>query len=69
VLIVEDDDDARALVPEVLQGQGAQVDVVASTRTEDRLRARRAGFQMHLPKPVQPAERITVVASLATRHD
>lgn len=69
VLIVEDDDDARTLVPEVLQGQGAPVDVVASTRTEDRLRARRAGFQMHLPKPVQPAERITVVASLATRHD
>ncbi len=32
VLIVEDDDDARALVAKVLQGQGAQVDVVASAR-------------------------------------
>jgi CheY-like chemotaxis protein len=32
VLIVEDDDDARALVAKVLQGQGAQVNVVASAR-------------------------------------
>ena len=122
MLLVEDDDDARALVAKVLQGEGAQVDVVASARealdvlarervdlllsdiempgtdgyqlirelrlrpsqqggavpaaaltayarTEDRLRALRAGFQMHLPKPVQPAELITVVASLATRRD
>ena len=32
VPIVEDDDDARALVAKVLQDQGAQVDVVASAR-------------------------------------
>jgi CheY-like chemotaxis protein len=32
VLIVEDDDDGRALVAKVLQGQGAQVNVVASAR-------------------------------------
>ncbi len=121
VLIVEDDDDARALVAKVLEGQGALVEAVSSARealdvlakeridvllsdiempgtdgyqlirelrlrpsqqggsvpaaaltayarTEDRLRALRAGFQMHLPKPVQPAELITVVASLATRR-
>jgi CheY-like chemotaxis protein len=122
VLIVEDDDDARALVAKVLVGQGAfvkaassarealgvlekeRIDVLLSdiempgtdgyqlirelrlrpsqqggsvpaaaltayARTEDRLRALRAGFQLHLAKPVQPAELITVVASLATRRN
>ena len=121
VLIVEDDDDARALVAKVLEGQGALVEAVSSARealdvlveeridvllsdiempgtdgyplirelrlrpsqqggsvpaaaltayarTEDRLRALRAGFQLHLSKPVLPAELITVVASLATRR-
>jgi hypothetical protein len=28
----------------------------------------RAGFQMHVPKPIQPAELATVVASLARKH-
>jgi CheY-like chemotaxis protein/anti-sigma regulatory factor (Ser/Thr protein kinase) len=122
VLIVEDDDDARALVAKVLEGQGASVETVSSAhealdvlekeridvllsdiempgtdgyqlirelrlrpsqqggsvpaaaltayaRTEDRLRALRAGFQLHLSKPVQPAELITVVASLAARRN
>jgi signal transduction histidine kinase/CheY-like chemotaxis protein len=121
VLVVEDDDDARALLAKVLEGQGAvvravgaarealdvlekeRVDVLLSdiempgtdgyqlirelrlrpsqqggsvpaaaltayARTEDRLRALRAGFQLHLSKPVQPAELITVVASLAARR-
>ena len=36
--------------------------------TEDRLRALRAGFQLHLAKPVQPSELVTVVASLAARR-
>ena len=122
VLVVEDDDDARALLAKVLEAQGAvvtalssarealdvlekeRVDVLLSdiempgtdgyqllrelrlrssqqggsvpaaaltayARTEDRLRALRAGFQLHLSKPVQPAELITVVASLATRRN
>jgi signal transduction histidine kinase/CheY-like chemotaxis protein len=121
VLIVEDDDDARALVVKVLEGQGASVKAVSSARdaldvlekervdvllsdiempgtdgyqlirelrlrpsqlggsvpaaaltayarTEDRLRALRAGFQLHLSKPAQAAELITVVASLASRR-
>jgi CheY-like chemotaxis protein len=33
-----------------------------------RLRALRAGFQLHLAKPVQPSELVTVVASLAARR-
>jgi CheY-like chemotaxis protein len=31
------------------------------------MRVLSAGFQMHIPKPIQPAELITVVASLANR--
>jgi signal transduction histidine kinase/ActR/RegA family two-component response regulator len=40
----------------------------AYARTEDRLRALREGFQIHLAKPVQPSELVTVVASLAARR-
>ena len=43
--------------------------LTAYARTEDRLRALRAGFQLHLPKPVQPSELVTVVASLAGRRN
>jgi len=52
--------------------QGGAVPAAALTayaRTEDRLRALRAGFQLHLAKPVQPAELVTVVFSLAARRD
>jgi PAS domain S-box-containing protein len=35
--------------------------------TEDRIWALSAGFQMHIAKPVEPAELITVIASLAGR--
>jgi CheY-like chemotaxis protein len=43
--------------------------LTAYARTEDRLRALRAGFQLHLAKPVQPSELVTVVASLAARRN
>ena len=52
--------------------QGGSVPAAALTayaRTEDRLRALRAGFQLHLAKPVQPSELVTVVASLAARRN
>ena len=52
--------------------QGGSVPAAALTayaRTEDRLRALRAGFQLHLAKPVQPAELVTVVSSLAARRN
>jgi DNA-binding response OmpR family regulator len=32
------------------------------------MRALRAGFQIHVSKPVQPAELVAVVANLARRH-
>jgi PAS domain S-box-containing protein len=42
--------------------------LTAYARSEDRLKALRAGFQMHLTKPVEPAELITVVAVLAGKN-
>ena len=36
-------------------------------KLEDRLRTLAAGYSMHIPKPVDPAELTTVVASLAGR--
>lgn len=43
------------------------VALTAYARSEDRMRALKEGFQMHLSKPVEPAELATVVASLARR--
>ncbi len=41
--------------------------LTAYARIQDRLRVLSAGYQMHVPKPIQPAELVTVVASLAKR--
>jgi CheY-like chemotaxis protein/anti-sigma regulatory factor (Ser/Thr protein kinase) len=41
--------------------------LTAYARTEDRLRALWAGYETHIPKPVQPNELAAVVASLAGR--
>jgi len=49
-------------------GQKSEVAAVALTayaRSKDRTEAMSAGFQNHLPKPVEPAELLTVVHSLA----
>lgn len=50
--------------------EGGAVQAVALTafaRSEDRTRALLEGFLMHLPKPVEPAELVTVVAKAAQR--
>jgi CheY-like chemotaxis protein len=44
----------------------AAVALTAYARSEDRREAIRVGFQNHLPKPVEPAELLEVVHSLAT---
>ena len=41
--------------------------LTAYARSEDRVKALRAGFQIHLAKPIDPTELITVVAALARR--
>jgi PAS domain S-box-containing protein len=50
--------------------QGGRLPAVALTayaRTEDRLHALRSGYQMHVPKPVELAELVAVISSLAQR--
>jgi PAS domain S-box-containing protein len=60
---------ARAL--ETARGEAAdQIPAIALTaygRSEDRLRALQEGFQMHVTKPVEPAELAVVIASVTTR--
>jgi CheY-like chemotaxis protein len=49
---------------------GGRVPAIALTayaRTEDRMQALRAGYQMHVPKPVELAELVAIVASLVQR--
>jgi CheY-like chemotaxis protein len=43
----------------------AAVALTAYARLEDRMSAIQAGFQNHLPKPVEPSELLAVVRSLA----
>jgi CheY-like chemotaxis protein len=39
--------------------------ITAFARSEDRIKALQAGFQLHLAKPIEPAELLAAVASLA----
>ena len=58
----------RALGPD----RGGRVPAIALTafaRSEDRTRALRAGFLVHVSKPVDPSELIATVASVAGRVD
>jgi PAS domain S-box-containing protein len=41
--------------------------LTAYARTEDRMRVLRAGYQMHVPKPVEFAELVAIIASLMKR--
>lgn len=53
----------RALAPE----QGGRIPAAALTafaREEDRIKALSAGFQMHVPKPIEPMQLVTVVKQL-----
>jgi CheY-like chemotaxis protein len=43
------------------------VALTAYARSEDRLMALRAGFQMHLAKPIDPDELVAAVRTLAGR--
>jgi PAS domain S-box-containing protein len=55
---------------EMESGRGKRAPAIALTayaRTEDRLRSLSAGFDMHVTKPVEPMELLTIVASLTGR--
>ena len=57
-------------VRELPAESGGGVPAIALTayaRAEDRLRVLRSGYQMHVPKPVEMAELLTVIASLVRR--
>lgn len=67
------DEDGYALISKIRalpKERGGEIPAAALTayaRAEDRMRVLRSGFQFHLPKPVDSAELVTVVASLAGR--
>jgi PAS domain S-box-containing protein len=50
-------------------GKIPAIALTAYTRVEDRLQALRAGYQMHVPKPVDLTELVAVTASLVSRDD
>jgi signal transduction histidine kinase/ActR/RegA family two-component response regulator len=66
-------EDGFALIRQIREmpaTQGGNIPAVAVTafgRSSDRVRALAAGFQMHVPKPVEPAELALVIANLARR--
>ena len=51
-----------------ISGLLPQSRMTAYTRTEDRLQALRAGYDMHVPKPVELAELVAVAASVTRRN-
>jgi PAS domain S-box-containing protein len=55
------------LLPPERGGNTPAAALTAYARTEDRVRVLAAGYQLHLAKPVEPAELVAVVASLAGR--
>jgi CheY-like chemotaxis protein len=66
------DEDGYSLIKKVrAAGNGQEripaVALTAFARVEDRLKALAAGFNMHVPKPVEPAELTMVIASLINR--
>jgi CheY-like chemotaxis protein/anti-sigma regulatory factor (Ser/Thr protein kinase) len=55
------------LLPVERGGKTPAVALTAYARGEDRLRALRAGYQMHVPQPVELAELVAIVSRLAER--
>jgi PAS domain S-box-containing protein len=66
--------DGHALIRQIRswpRERGGAMPAIALTayaRAEDRVKALRSGFQMHVPKPVEPAELIAAIASLVKRE-
>jgi PAS domain S-box-containing protein len=66
--------DGYALIEKVRQlpaERGGRIPAAALTAyagVEDRMRVLAAGYQMHIPKPVEPGELTTVVANLVERY-
>jgi hypothetical protein len=66
----EDGYDLIGRIKELPDAQGGNTPAIALTayaRAEDRVRALRSGFQLHIAKPVESPELIAAVANLAGR--
>jgi CheY-like chemotaxis protein len=50
-------------------GKIPAIALTAYTRTEDRLQSLRAGYDMHVPKPVELAELVAVAATVVRRKN
>jgi CheY-like chemotaxis protein/two-component sensor histidine kinase len=67
------DEDGYSLIKRIRaleSDRGGRIPAIALTaygRREDRLKAVSSGYSMHVPKPVDPAELTTIVASLTGR--
>jgi PAS domain S-box-containing protein len=65
--------DGFQLIEQVRRHRNARVRAIpaaaltAYARSDDRVKALRAGFQIHLAKPIDPAELVTTIAALAKR--
>jgi CheY-like chemotaxis protein len=65
--------DGFELIERVRQSEDAAIREVpaaaltAYARAEDRVKALRSGFHMHLAKPIDPAELVAAVAALSKR--
>ena len=54
------------------EAKGGRMPAIALTafaRSEDRTRALRAGFLVHVSKPVEPSELVATVAAVSGRSD
>ena len=66
------DEDGYELIRQVRAQPDKQKNIpaialTAFARTQDRLKVLSAGYQMHVPKPIEPRELITVVASVTKK--
>jgi PAS domain S-box-containing protein len=67
------DENGYALIRQIRSGEESSgqflpaVALTAYASAEDRMQAHLAGFQVHVPKPIEPAELVAVVASLKGR--
>jgi CheY-like chemotaxis protein len=59
-------ENVRRLEPEL--GQMPVIAFTAAASNEDQARTRRAGFQAHLAKPIDPNKLITTILQLAREH-
>ncbi|HEY9651840.1 MAG TPA: ATP-binding protein, partial [Coleofasciculaceae cyanobacterium] len=69
------DEDGYSLIRQIrtleseAEGQMPAIALTAFAREEERTLALNAGFSVHMPKPVEPADLVTVVAHLLGRSD